>query len=211
MPVPPPTRAFLDRAAGGRHERSVRRARPDVEAVDVVEEPVPGLADDGQAPVELAGAVARSRDQRVADDADLVRVREPDRRRQHPGVADPLEPGQLAVAVDRVRSRRRAARRRRDDTVTPVRTVASPSISVVWPTRTPGTSVIAFAGPGGACRSRSRGRGRAAARREPSRRTCPSRRCRSRPWSSSARRRSPQPPTTSFPSMPCSRWPSIGQ
>src|SRR3954463_4505845 len=32
--------------------------------------------------------------------------------------------------------------------VTPVRT-ASPSTSVVWPTRTPSTSVIAFSGPGG--------------------------------------------------------------
>ena len=46
-------------------------------------------------------------------------------------------------------------------TVTPVRTL-SPSISVVWPTRTPSTSVIAFAGPGGSRpisipRSRARG------------------------------------------------------
>jgi D-aminopeptidase len=46
-------------------------------------------------------------------------------------------------------------------TVTPVRTLA-PSISVVWPTRTPSTSVIAFAGPGGSRpisipRSRARG------------------------------------------------------
>jgi hypothetical protein len=32
-------------------------------------------------------------------------------------------------------------------TVTPVRT-SSPSTSVVWPTRTPATSVIAFSGPG---------------------------------------------------------------
>ena len=32
--------------------------------------------------------------------------------------------------------------------MTPVRTEA-PSIRVVWPTRTPGTSVIAFASPGG--------------------------------------------------------------
>ena len=32
--------------------------------------------------------------------------------------------------------------------VTPVRT-SSPSMIVVWPTRTPATSVIAFSGPGG--------------------------------------------------------------
>ena len=51
----------------------------------------------------------RRGDQRVADDADRVRVREADRRRQRARVADPLEPGQLAVAVDRVRARRRAA------------------------------------------------------------------------------------------------------
>ena len=49
-------------------------------------------------------------------------------------------------------------------TVTPVRTL-SPSISVVWPTADPGTSVIAFAGPVGRRpisipRSRARGIGR---------------------------------------------------
>ncbi len=47
-------------------------------------------------------------------------------------------------------------------TVTPVRT-SSPSISVVWPTRTPETSVIAFRFPVGSVpivmpRSRARGR-----------------------------------------------------
>ena len=45
-------------------------------------------------------------------------------------------------------------------TVTPVRTL-SPSISVVWPTATPGTSVIALAGPVGSVPSsipRSRAR-----------------------------------------------------
>jgi hypothetical protein len=76
--------------------------RPDVEAVDLVEHAVPGLADDRQAPAVLPAAVLGCGDQRIADDANRVRVREPDRRRQQPGVADPLEPGQLAVAVDPV-------------------------------------------------------------------------------------------------------------
>jgi hypothetical protein len=52
-------------------------------------------------------------------------------------------------------------------TVTPVRT-ESPSTSVVWPTRTPGTSVIAFSSPGGSVPIRipsslARGLGTAAA------------------------------------------------
>ena len=49
-------------------------------------------------------AVLGGGDERIADDTDGVRVREPDRRRQQPGVADPLEPGQLTVAVDPVRA-----------------------------------------------------------------------------------------------------------
>src|SRR6185369_7227263 len=39
-------------------------------------------------------------DDRVADDPDRVRVRDPDRAGQVPGLADPLEAGQLAVAVE---------------------------------------------------------------------------------------------------------------
>ena len=63
--------------------------RPDVETVDVVEEAVPGLADDREAPVPLARRLRR--DQRVADDSDRVRVRRADRGRQRARVADPLE------------------------------------------------------------------------------------------------------------------------
>ena len=42
------------------------------------------------------------RHQRVAHDADAVRVRDGDRCGQHPGFADPFEAGQLAVAVEAV-------------------------------------------------------------------------------------------------------------
>ena len=105
-------RALLDRPGVRALERREDVLRPDVEAVDVVEEPVPRLADDGQAPVPLAGL--RGRDERIAHDPDRVRVRETDRRRQRARVADPLEPGQLAVAVDRVRAGEERLGRRHD-------------------------------------------------------------------------------------------------
>ena len=45
----------------------------------------------------------RRLDQRVAHHADAVGVRDADRARQHPVLADPLEAGELAVAVEPMR------------------------------------------------------------------------------------------------------------
>ena len=105
--------ALVDGAVTRRLERGGDVLRPHVEAVDVVQEAVPRLADDGQAPV---GAVRlHCGDQRIADDADRVRVRQRDGRRQEARVAYPLEPGQLAVAVDPVAAGEERLRRRHDD------------------------------------------------------------------------------------------------
>jgi hypothetical protein len=86
-----------------------------VEAVDVVEQAVPGLADDRKAPAVLSVTLLGGRDEAIPDDADGVRVRQPDRRRQQPGVADPLEARQLAVAVDPVCAGEERPGRRQDD------------------------------------------------------------------------------------------------
>jgi hypothetical protein len=76
---------FEDGLVGGVRERGSDVLRAHVHPVDVVQDAVPGLADDRKAPGP-AGARGRSRggDQGVADDADGVRVRHADRRRQHP-------------------------------------------------------------------------------------------------------------------------------
>jgi hypothetical protein len=60
----------------------------------------------GSAPevAALTAALDLGCDERVVDDADRVRVRDPDRRGQHPAVADPFEPGELAVPVQAVRA-----------------------------------------------------------------------------------------------------------
>ena len=55
-----------------------------------------------QRAVVLAAPAHRVRHQRVAHDADAVGVGDRDRRGQPAGLAHPLEPGQLAVAVERV-------------------------------------------------------------------------------------------------------------
>ena len=115
MPVPPPTAPSSTAPPPARGERRGHVLGLDVEAVDVVEEAVPGLADDRQAPRADSLAVLRRGDERVAHDADGVRVRQPDRRRQQPGVADPFEPGQLTVAVDPVRAGEERLGRRQDD------------------------------------------------------------------------------------------------
>jgi hypothetical protein len=53
----------------------------DVEAVDVVEGPIEDLADDREEPPVLVDTIEAERrgDERVVDDADAVRVRQPDR------------------------------------------------------------------------------------------------------------------------------------
>ena len=105
--------ALVDRAVARPLERLLHVLGLDVEAVDVVQEAVPGLAHDREAPVVLAG-VGRG-DERIANDSHRVRVREADRRRQLARVAHPLEPGQLAVAVDPVRAGEERLGRRDDD------------------------------------------------------------------------------------------------
>ena len=70
-------RALLDRPAARLRERLVDVLRTHVEAVDVVEQAVPGLADHRQRPVQrvvLAARPHRRGDQRIAHDADAVRV-----------------------------------------------------------------------------------------------------------------------------------------
>ena len=94
-------------------------------------------------------------------DADAVGVREADdRRRACPDSRIHSRPVSSPFPLRRWRRRRRAPttgrRRAGRSTVTPVRTGPSPDdraarrprISVVWPTRTPGTSVIASCGSG---------------------------------------------------------------
>ena len=78
-------------------------------------------------------ALDRGRDERVADDADAVRVGDRDGRGQHARLADPLEAGQLAVAVEPVAAGEdrlvAVAGPRGTTTVTPVRTGPSPTTS----------------------------------------------------------------------------------
>ena len=109
MPVPPPT-PTLDHDPARLARRGVAHRRGDVlgahmEAVGVVEHPVPGLADDRQRPERTALLAARGdlvRDQRVTHDTDRMRVGECDRRGQQTRLAHPLQTRQLAVAVEAV-------------------------------------------------------------------------------------------------------------
>ena len=77
----------------------------DVEAVDVVEGAVVRLADDRERPDVVSHPVGpRGRlDQGVPHDPDAVGVRDADRPAEHPRLADPLEAGQLAIAVEPMR------------------------------------------------------------------------------------------------------------
>ncbi len=101
-PGPAADIALGDGAAGSRFERCEDMGGLHVQPVDVVEPPVPRLADNGQAPGVLGHDAPADRplDERVPYDPDRVRVREPDRRREQAGLPDPFEPGQLAVAVE---------------------------------------------------------------------------------------------------------------
>ncbi len=95
-----------DRPGGGRPERCQGIVGRDVEAVDVVQPAVPGLADDRQRPRDGARGPALDLrpDERVADDPDAVGVRQADRSAEQAGLTDPLEAGQLAVPVEPMRS-----------------------------------------------------------------------------------------------------------
>ena len=105
-PRPAPDVAFGDGSVAGRRERRIDVVGGDVEPVDVVQQPVPGLAHDRQRPVrrperQLPHGIP---DDPVTDHADGVRVRDPDRTREVAGLADPFEPGQLAIPVEPVAS-----------------------------------------------------------------------------------------------------------
>jgi hypothetical protein len=99
--------ALGDRASRRGVERRVRVAGLHVHAADVVEHAVPRLRDDRKAPIARRRPVAFGvrPDERVPDDADAVRVREPDGGREHARLANPREPRHLAVAVQSMRSR----------------------------------------------------------------------------------------------------------
>src|SRR4051812_25385107 len=106
-PGPAADRAFIDRAGTGRCEGRVDVIGRHVEAIDVVQETVPRLADDGQRPVrrpewQLSDSVP---DDPVADDADRMRVGDPDRAGEVAGLPDPFEPCELSVAVEAVAAR----------------------------------------------------------------------------------------------------------
>jgi hypothetical protein len=103
-PRPAAHGSLRDRAARRPVERRIEVLGADVEAIDVVQDAVVGLADDRQGPELVVHRVGAHRvdQQRIVNDPDRMRVRDRDRARQEAGFADPLEAGQLAVAVEAV-------------------------------------------------------------------------------------------------------------
>ena len=94
-----------------RHRASCRRIQggeevlgPYVHPVDVVQGAVVGLSDHRETPERRAALAAPDLvgHEGVANHADAVGVRDRDRRRETAGLADPLQPGHLTVAVQRV-------------------------------------------------------------------------------------------------------------
>ena len=140
--------ALVDRAVRRRVERSRSRARGGRGSpFDVVEDAVPRLGDDRQAPAccgRLRSAAATSASWTAPTESVLVSpigvVSSPDSCIHCRPVSSPL-PFSRNGAANRTGSRAGTM------TVTPVRT-SSPSTSVVCPTRTPATSVIALKAPG---------------------------------------------------------------
>ena len=109
--------ALLDRPGIARPRAPRRRAwRPDVEAVDVVERAVVRLADHGQRPKNTESracaraAWATSASRTTPTECVLVIPITPP---EQPRLADPLEPGQLAVAVEAVAAGEHGLRERR--------------------------------------------------------------------------------------------------
>ena len=101
--------AFGHRPAGGRGERREQVLGAHVLPADVVEPAVPGLGDGGEAEVaaclvlpERRAGVDLAAAECVAHDAQAVRVRQRDRRGEQAALADPLETGEVAAAVERV-------------------------------------------------------------------------------------------------------------
>src|SRR5208283_5155193 len=167
--------AFFDRAGVSHVEGVPGVFRVNVESVDVVEPAVPGFGDDGQRP-PVALHIGRAMfhfpcDDGVADDTNAVRVGDHDRAIQEAGIVDPGGTSHFAVAVESEPSGEYGVVGSFAAgwmAVTPVRTgplpttsLPLPEMSVVWPTSTPLTSVMALLGPGvpskGTPRSRARG------------------------------------------------------
>ena len=76
-----------------------------MEAVEVVQRAVVGLAHGGQCPEVIAATARLDRrgNQGIADGADAVGVRDPDRAGQHAVLPDPFQAGELTVAVEPMR------------------------------------------------------------------------------------------------------------
>ncbi len=89
---------------GGSRQRLGDVLRVHVLPADVVQVAVPGLPHVRHAPVELArpAGLDLAPHQGVADHSDAVRVGQGDGRHQEAALADPLEAGELAVAVQGV-------------------------------------------------------------------------------------------------------------
>ena len=101
--------ALRHRPAARRGERREQVLRAHVLPGDVVQPAVPGLGDGGEAEVAAGPVLAERRAgvdlaaaERVAHDAEAVRVGQRDRRREQAALADPLEAGEVAAAVERV-------------------------------------------------------------------------------------------------------------
>ena len=144
----------------------------DVLAETVVQEGIGGLADDRLMPRNLAPRdFVEPAVHGIADHAHRIGPGDHHRTAQHPALDHPWRSGHLAEAVAGEPARRRPAATSCPAAriaVTPVRTGPRPttsgprpSMSVVCPTSTPATSVIALSGPGvpanGTPRSRARG------------------------------------------------------
>ena len=95
-------RAFPGHPAGCTVERGVHVLRLHVKAVDVVQPAVVGFGDDRQPP-RLQDVATRDLplNDRVAHDADAVRVGDRDRPLEQAALLDPGRAGHLAVAVQR--------------------------------------------------------------------------------------------------------------
>ncbi len=102
IPVPPPTLPSGTGPDAASAECRQRVVGGHVEAVDVVQMTVVGLADHRQRPRRHSRGTTLDLgpDERVVDDPDAVRVGQADRPAEESRLADPLEAGQLAVAVE---------------------------------------------------------------------------------------------------------------
>ena len=103
----PADRGFRHRPGCRPLKRREDVLRAHVLPFDVVQPAIPGLADHRQGPHAFARLTRPGRrgDERIAHDADRVRIGERDGRGQQPGLADHLEPRQLTVAVEAMRPR----------------------------------------------------------------------------------------------------------